>query len=486
MSAIRQVTRRHFLCGTAALTYSVVASSALDARTSSMSGKGNKRPNIIFIMADDMGFADVSFNGGTDFKTPNIDRIAQNGMRLPRAYANSAVCSATRTALMTGRYQYRLPLGLEEPLAAVSPPGLGIPPEMPTLPSLLRDKGYSTMLIGKWHLGELPKFGPLQSGYQHFFGFRGGALDYFTHDTRTGKPDLWDQDARVEKPGYLTDLIGMRTVESINKFAPSKNPFFISVHFNAPHWPWEGPADQAEADRIKKTNLLHLDGGSKKTYEEMIVAMDRQVGAILAALEKNGIIEDTIVVFTSDNGGERFANVWPFSGQKTELLEGGIRVPTAVSWPARIAKGQVCDQAMITMDWVPTLLSAAGSAPSASYPSDGEDLLPVLTGKATASQRKLFWRYKANNQRAMLDGDYKYLKIAENTYLFNVVEDPLERANLKTRQPELFNRLSTEWKEWNKQMLPQIDASFTEGVTAAQQANHIGSRQIIKTADPAD
>lgn len=487
MELRKRLNRRGLLKASAATTMTLVGTFAMRTPAHARRyGRMHQRPNIVFIMADDMGFADVSFNGQRDFETPNIDRIARQGVRLPRAYANSAVCSATRTALMTGRYQYRIPLGLEEPLAGSSPPGVGLPPELSTLPGLLRDADYHTMLIGKWHLGELPHFGPLQSGYDHFFGFRQGALDYFSHLSRAGKPDLWDQDVQVDKVGYLTDLIGQNAVHAIDRFSRTDRPFFMSVHFNAPHWPWEGPEDEEESKRIKKSNLLHTDGGTKKTYEDMIQAMDRQVGSILDTLAKKGLAKNTIVVFTSDNGGERFADTWPFSGQKTELLEGGLRVPTAISWPARLPKGKVCDQAMITMDWVPTLLAAAGSRPAADQPSDGINLLPFLTGERTPAARKLFWRYKANNQRAMLDGDYKYLKIAENTYLFNVTTDPLERANLKMREPERYARLEAEWRDWNKTMLPQIDASFTEGVTASKQADHIGSKEVIKTADPGD
>ena len=290
----------------------------------------------------------------------------------------------------------------------------------------------------------------------------------------------------VEEAGYLTDLIGRHSVAAIEEFTNTDAPFFLSVHFNAPHWPWEGPEDEEESRRISKTNLLHLDGGSKKIYEEMIVAMDRQVAAIMAALERNGVTRDTLIVFTSDNGGERFADTWPFSGQKTELLEGGLRVPTAMSWPRRLPMGHSCEQAMMSMDWMPTLLAAAGVSPSRQYPSDGIDLLPVAMNCADPVPRQLFWRYKANNQRAMLDGHYKYLKIAEFTYLFNVAEDPLERANLKEREPERFAQMAEAWKAWNRTMLPEIDESFTEGVTADKQADHIGSRSVIKTADPGD
>lgn len=474
------INRRGILAGGAAAAVTLTTPARVMAQ---MQGR---RPNIIFIMADDMGYADVSFNGRPDLSTPNIDAIAKAGVRFTRSYANSAVCSATRVALITGRYQYRLPIGLEEPLAAVSPPGIGLPPEHPTLPSLLRAAGYETMLIGKWHMGELPKFGPLQSGYDHFFGFRGGALDYFTHHDRKGEEDLWDDDQPVERTGYLTDLIGQRAVSSIDSYARTRKPFFMSVHFNAPHWPWEGPHDRAESERIKKTNLGHFDGGSRKTYIDMIRAMDDQVGAIRAALKRNGLSRDTIIVFTSDNGGERFADTWPFSGQKTELLEGGLRVPTAMCWPARVAAGQVSDQTMITMDWVPTLLAAAGARPSPAHPSDGVDLLPWLTAKRPPMPRKLYWRYKANHQRAMIDRDYKFLKIAENRYLFNVASDPLERANLKDREPARFAAMQKAWRDWNATMLPEIDASFAEGVTADRQADHIGSRTVLKNADRDD
>ena len=234
------------------------------------------RPNIVFIMADDLGYADLSCYGRRDFTTPNIDRIAAEGMRLTQAYANSAVCSATRTALITGRYQYRLPIGLEEPLGSAEKRNVGLPSSHPTLPSLLKKAGYGTALIGKWHLGRLPDFGPLQSGYDHFWGFRGGALDYFTHKSgpaNTDSDDLWDQDVKVHQAGYLTDLIGAKATAVIADYARNpKQPFFLSLHFNAPHWPWEGPGDEAESLRISA--LMDYDGGSLATYARMVRQMD--------------------------------------------------------------------------------------------------------------------------------------------------------------------------------------------------------------------
>ncbi|HME24764.1 MAG TPA: sulfatase-like hydrolase/transferase [Acetobacteraceae bacterium] len=431
------------------------------------------KPNIVFIMADDLGYADLSCCGRRDFSTPNIDRIAERGVRFTQAYANSAVCSATRLALITGRYQHRLPLGLEEPLAGKT--DVGLPPEHPTLPSLLRQTGYATTLIGKWHLGVLPAFGPLQSGYEHFWGFRTGAIDYYSHRNSRGEHDLWDGDAANEQTGYLTDLLGDRAVDTIDRHARNERPFLLSLHFSAPHWPWEAPGDQAESERLQGTRLRHYDGGTQLTYARMVQAMDRQIGRVLGALGANGLAGNTIVVFTSDNGGERFSDTWPFTGVKTELLEGGLRVPALVCWPDRIPAGRSSDQVMITMDWLPTLLDAVGTAPDTDYPPDGISLLPVLTGQRAPEPRKLFWRYKTNAQQAARDGDFKYLKIRDNTFLFNVVADPRERANLKQRHQDVFDRLVAEWAAWNAAMLPEIPDSFGEVFTSAELADHIGA-----------
>jgi arylsulfatase A-like enzyme len=444
-------------------------------------------PNIIYVMADDLGYADISCYGRPDFKTPNIDRIAARGVRFLQGYANSAVCSATRTALITGRYQYRLRLGLEEPLGGNNR-DVGIPQEHPTLPSLLKSSGYGTTLIGKWHLGFLPNFSPLKNGYDHFYGFRSGGIDYYRH-TPGGGPneDFWDDDMPLHQVGYTTTLFGDRAVAVVNDYAKSRTPFFLSLHFNAPHWPWEspGPDGQAESERLRALGrgIADYDGGSQKTYREMIGAMDTQIGRVLKALDDNRLTNNTIVIFTSDNGGERFADTWPFSGRKTELLEGGLRIPSIISWPARLPQGQTSDQVSISMDWMPTLLAAAGASPHADYPPDGINLLPILTGAAPIQSRTLYWRYKANAQRAIRDGDMKFLKILDNTFLFNVVDDPLERANLKERQPDVYDRLVNKWLEWNQTMLPEVDESSTGGITGAVQADHIGAGPATRKAD---
>jgi len=473
------ITRRDLIRGAATGMISLALRADI-----SVAQPPTRPPNIVFILADDLGYADVSCYGRPDLKTPNIDRIASRGVRFLQGYANSAVCSATRTALITGRYQYRLRIGLEEPLAGNA--NVGLPPEHPTLPSLLKKAGYSSALVGKWHLGVLPKFGPLKSGYDHFYGFRGGAVDYFSHTSGQDKEDLWDDDVLIHQVGYLTGLLGNRAVDVVNEYAKSGQPFMVSLHFNAPHWPWEAPGDEAESDRLRKpgsAGLSDFDGGSQKTYQRMIEEMDRQIGRVLQALDANGLTENTIIIFTSDNGGERFADTWPFTGKKTELLEGGLRIPTLISWPARIPQGRTSEQVAISMDWMPTLLAAAGAEADPSYPPDGMNLLPALTQNMAPLPRKLFWRYKANAQRAVRDGDYKFLKMLDNTFLFNVVEDPLERANLKDRQKDVYHRLVREWSDWNASMLPEIKESFTHSFDGKELADHFGAKESDQLPD---
>lgn len=430
------------------------------------------RPNIVFIMADDLGYADVSCYGQRDYTTPNIDRLAIEGLKFTQGYANSASCSPTRTALITGRYQYRLAVGLEEPLNPQTPKGIGLPPSHPTLPSLLKKAGYATTLVGKWHLGFLPDFSPLKSGYDHFFGIWGGASDYFNHGPKSAAP-LYEQEVPVERHGYMTNLLGDRAVQTIEGYARSKQPFLLSLHFTAPHWPWEGPDDEAESKRIAG-RLMHRDGGTQRTYIAMMQSLDANIGRVLRALDVQGLGANTIVIFTSDNGGERFSKIWPFTGMKHELLEGGIRVPSIVRWPGRIQAGSISEQVMVSMDWMPTLLAAADLQPDPAYPPDGENLLPTLTGRASPHPRKLFWRYKAGGQRAVRDADWKYLQIAGNEFLFDLGKDPRERANLKNRRQEVFDRLKNEWEAWDKGMLAERTRPASYSNPGNVMADHYG------------
>jgi arylsulfatase A-like enzyme len=421
-----------------------------------------------------MGWGDLSVYGQTDYHTPNLDKLAAQGLRLTQHYSNSAVCSATRFGLITGRYQYRLRGGLEEPISGASDT-IGLPPGHPTLPSLLKKAGYRTALIGKWHLGTLPNFGPLKSGYDSFYGNYGGAIDYFTHKPGVGpnvKEDLYEGEVPVSEAGYYTDLLGKRATGFIARQSAAQ-PFFLSLHYTAPHWPWEGPGDEAVSRNLTAAGggIFHYDGGNLATYGKMVEALDASVGRVLKTLEQRGLAENTIVVFSSDNGGERFSRTWPFAGQKTELLEGGIRVPGIVRWPGRIKAGQVSSQVAISMDWLPTLLAAAGTAPDPAYQPDGVNLLPVLLGEEKTVERTLFWRYKANEQRAVRAGDWKYLKLNGNEFLFDLSADQRERANLAHRYPDKLADLKQQWEAWNAQMLPVTDDVRTHGVDGKVQAD---------------
>ncbi|MGZ5001039.1 MAG: sulfatase family protein, partial [Methylomonas sp.] len=268
--------------------------------------------------------------------------------------------------------------------------------------------------------------------------------------------------------GYYTDLIADRAIDYIGKQDASK-PFFLSLHFTAPHWPWEGPQDESTSREIK--SLFHYDGGNLATYARMVTTLDAAIGRVLKTLEDHGLDNNTIVVFTSDNGGERFSKTWPFTGQKTELLEGGIRVPAIVRWPAKIQPGQVTEQVAISMDWLPTLVAAAGCKPDAAYQPDGENLLPVILNVESPHPRTLFWRYKANQQRAVRLGNWKFLKIADNEFLFDVVNDQRERANLAEKNPDVFAELKQRWEAWNASMLPITEDVRTHAVAGKVQAD---------------
>lgn len=405
------------------------------------------RPNIIFIVADDLGSADLGCYGG-DSVSPTLDRLAREGLLFSRAYSNSPVCSPARFAMTTGRWQYRLPAAADEPLTARRSSVLGLPPEHPTLPSLLRAGGYATALIGKWHLGQLPKFGPLLSGYDEFFGPMGGGVDYFSHVSFNGHRDLWEGVEESRAHGYLTDLISQRAAEFVAR--PRDTPFFLSVHFTAPHWPWETRDDAEESRRIG-SNIAHLDGGSVATYLKMINHMDEGIGKIVDALP-TAQRENTLVVFISDNGGERFSNNWPFIGGKMDLLEGGIRIPQIAWWPAGIKAGSKSALPTLTMDWMPTMLDIAGVRAHPDYPLDGINLRPVFTDDQWQSHRYLHWRMKHRQQASTISDNWKYLRVDGQEYLFDVVADGRERANLAKRYPDRLAELRDRWHAWARTM----------------------------------
>jgi arylsulfatase A-like enzyme len=443
-------------------------------------------PNIIFIVADDLGYADLGCYGGRGFDdasgiagkqsiSPELDKLAAKGIRFTQGYSNSPVCSPTRFAMITARYQYHLRGAADEPIASKAKGSaiLGLPPEHPTLPSLLRDAGYNTALIGKWHLGFPPHFGPLKSGYDTFFGPISGGVDYFTHCDSKGVHDLWESEKGEVKElfeiGYLTDLMTQRAQSYIAQQSPAKS-FFMSLHYTAPHWPWE-TRDDAELALEIKDNIFHLHGGNIHTYRRMVHHMDEGIGRIVAQLRELGQLDNTFIVFTSDNGGERFSDSWPLVGGKMDLTEGGIRVPYIAHWPAGIPAsqaGSVCEQPCLTMDWSATMMALSGAQAHEDYPLDSFSLLPWLQGDATVSEHPLFWRMKHRGQRAMRQGQWKYLRVDECDYLFDLSLDERERANLGNHEPERLATMRGAWEAWNATM-PAIapDAVVSLGYSAA-------------------
>ncbi|GAB3114358.1 sulfatase-like hydrolase/transferase [Pseudomaricurvus hydrocarbonicus] len=424
--------------------------------------QSSTKPNILFIMVDDMGYADLGVTGSRNTQTLYLDRLAKEGVLLTNGYANSAICSPTRTALLSGKYQYRYALGLEEPVGPGAPEDIGLPLDTPTIASEFKERGYETILIGKWHLGDPPIHGPLQHGYDHFFGMPKGAADYFRHRVELTKKvpgdGLYADNDPVQREGYLTDLFADEAINYIEKSSAEK-PFMISLHFNAPHWPWEGPFDEAVSKSL--SSIFHSDGGSIDIYAEMMSRMDSSVGRILAALKAKGIDDNTIVVFTSDNGAERYSDTWPYSGNKGELLEGGIRTPIIIRWPGHIKANSLSDQVMVSMDFLPTLVAATGT-PVEEDKYDGINLLEVLTGKAPQRNRTLFWRFNKGDQAAVRQGDWKYFRADGQEWLFNVTEYPRERAQLKDKYPEKFRELKALWAQWNQGMLPYRKNGYSD------------------------
>ena len=451
-----RVTRREFI-GTAVATTAIVGTSRI---ASPAPAKG---PNVLFILADDLGYGDLSCYGRPDYRTPVLDAFAKQGIKFMSAYAAAPVCTPTRCAYITGRYPQRLAVGLEEPLKISSPADAGLPPNHPTVASLLKNNGYETALIGKWHLGWKPEFGPNRHGFDEFFGILSGAADYFTHKASDmpgtgalagGAPDLWENLTPIDRVGYLTDLLSDKAVQIIER--PHARPFFLSLQYNAPHSPWEGPEDAAIGHTTHGPGPMTA-GGSLKIYGAMMKSMDAGIGRVLKALARAKLEGDTLVIFTSDNGGERYSYNWPFSFQKMYLFEGGTRVPAMVRWPGTIPAGQVTEQAAITMDWTATILGVTGTAPDPAYPLDGENLMPVCTGKRGVYDRALFWR-TAERDAARV-GNWKYLQDGGKEYLFDLAVDPGEKADLRGKRPDTFEAVKQQYLAWNTRMLPKPKVS---------------------------
>jgi arylsulfatase A len=423
-------SRRAFLLSAGGLALSGTARSA-------------ERPNIVLFLADDFGAADLGCYGARDIRTPQIDSLAREGVRFTQCYSNGPVCTPTRAALLTGRYQQRF--GLEWALT-LQDRGYGLSPEHPTIARRLKEAGYHTALFGKWHLGREPEYRPNRHGFDESFGILGGNADMYSHRNMNGEPDLYENGEAVEQQGYLTEMIAERSVDFVRRNA--RGPFFLYVAFNAVHWPFQAPHRPQDV----RTRPTWFDG-SRADYARMTESMDQAVGRVLAELDRHGLRDNTLVIFTNDNGGERLSNNTPFFHHKGSLWEGGIRVPGLVRWPTRVRGGKTSDRPTMSMDFAATVLSAAGVQPRAPL-LDGMDLLPVLTGSKPPVERSFFWRIERNDrkQKAARVGSWKYVRDGDIELLFDVVRDPGERTDMGYREPETLARLRGALADWEKDL----------------------------------
>jgi len=410
------------------------------------------RPNLLLILADDLGYGDLSVYGRPDYRTPELDRFASDGVRFTDAYSAASTCTPTRTGLMTGRWPARYPAGLQGPMGWVNTKD-GLAPDEPTLASLLKRAGYRTSLVGKWHLGYLPDFGPLRHGFDEFFGILSGGVHYFSHKGADDRLDLWEGTASVERVGYLTNLLTDRAIDVIRR--RQREPFYLSLHYTAPHWPWEGPDHEGESSRWKTMT----DGGSLEIFASMVRSLDRNVGRLLAALKRAGLERDTLVLFTSDNGGERYSYNWPFWDEKASLWEGGIRVPAMLRWPGVIPAGRTTGQVASSIDWTATFLAAAGARADAERPLDGIDLLPSARGGAAEIERTLHWRQpviytRQPPQWAVRRGKWKLLRIGAKDRLFDLEIDRRERTDLTQYEPATLAEMTGILERWDAAMTP--------------------------------
>jgi arylsulfatase A-like enzyme len=411
-----------------------------------------RKPNIIILLADDLGYADLSLHGARDIRTPHIDSLAKNGVQCSNGYVSAPVCSPTRAGLLTGRYQQRFGHEFNPAQARSGGQGQGLPLSERTLADRLRTAGYATGLIGKWHLGEDEALHPLNRGFQEFVGFLAGAHSYLTADDKQYGPLLRGRQP-VALDGYLTDVLAREAVGFIDRH--KEQPFFLYMAFNAVHTPLQAP-EAALRDFARETNP------GRRTYLAMLQQLDAAIGRILDRLRELDLEEDTLIFFLSDNGGPttKFApngaRNFPLRGSKGDTWEGGLRVPFVVQWKGQLPTGKTYPQPVIALDIAPTALAAARVASDDKL--DGVDLLPFLRGKEEAPPHAaLYWRF--GRQMAIRQGDWvlvrpstgtkEYEAIAERPLLFNLARDIGQRDDLAAQQPERVREMQQAWERWN-------------------------------------
>ena len=417
-----------------------------------------RRPNIVVFFMDDLGWGDLRTYGATDVKTPNLDRLAREGVRLTDCYAAAPLCTPTRAAFMTGRYQHRV--GLENVLAAsLNNSDKGLSASEPTLPRYLKNAGYATGLIGKWHLGWRPEFLPNRHGFDEFFGFLGGAVDYYSHRGEQGEHDLYENDRPVELKTYLTDEITTRAVSFVERHAAE--PFFLDVAYNATHWPFQPPGLTSPPAHPQGTPGEVVQQwaavGTRDDYVRMLERADQGIGRILATIDRRGLRNDTLVIFASDNGGEWLSRMDPLLNRKATLWEGGLRVPCILRWPARLPAKRVSKQAAITMDLTATILAAGGVKISAEKPLDGIDLVPLLAGNRPPLERTFYWlgTRAGSPEKAMRDGRWKYVAQSHFPgFLFDLEKDLGERRDLAAKHPAKLKAMKEKHAAWERTIRP--------------------------------
>lgn len=403
------------------------------------------RPNIVLIVADDLGYADVGFHGSKEIPTPHLDALAKRGVQCTDGYVSCPYCAPTRAGLLTGRYQNRF--GFEFNPGPNPADNFGLPVDQITLVDRLKEAGYATGMVGKWHLGFGRRQHPLYRGFDEFFGFLAGAHPYFINETN-GLTIHRGLEVAGETE-YLTDAFSREAVAFVDQHVEKRKdkPFFLYYAFNAVHGPLQAPEKYT-------SRFPGIGNERRRTYAGMLSAMDDAVGRLQETLKKHGLEENTLVVFISDNGGPRgtTANNGPLRGEKSTVWEGGVRVPFVVTWPAKLPGGEKYDQPVIQLDLVPTLLAAAeAKIDPDSAKLDGVNLLPYLTGKEEgAPHESLYWRF--GNQWAVRSGNYKLTKArgTDAPQLFDLSQDIGESRDLAADKPAVVEELTARWREWDQ------------------------------------
>lgn len=424
------------------------------------------QPNIVFILADDLGYGDLACYGHPTIRTPNLDRLAAEGVRFSAHYANGPECTPTRAAFLTGRYQQWVG-GLEcaigtgnvgrydDAIRLRETNDLGLPVEEQTIVRLLKSAGYTTALSGKWHLGYEPKFAPHRHGFDFTFYCIGGGMDYFHYLDTVAGYNLFQDGRPISRDGYFTDLMTDEAIRFLER-EPAGTPFFLYLPFTAPHAPFQGPND-AQTDPLPLDSPLWRQGRApSEVYIAMIEHMDKRIGDVLATLERLGLEENTVVIFTSDNGGTGSARNAPLSGVKGSTFEGGIRVPAMVRWPGVIPAGTVSDQPCVTFDFTASIARLAGVHPSADKPFEGMDIIRHVAQGRRLVMRTLFWRKPRGNAvwRGLRQGSLKYVSERRDgsvrEYLFDLDADVAEKHDLREQRPAEFRRLKATYEAWEK------------------------------------